>query len=52
MVDQIYDRGYQAGRAELHHGIDRLLHRIAATFEAIARIQFKAPWRSGPRAEA
>ena len=52
MVDEIYDRGYQAGRSDLHNGIDRLLHRIATTFEAISRVQFKALWNSGPRAKA
>jgi hypothetical protein len=48
MVDEIFDRGYQAGRAELHNGIDALIRRfasgVAATFDAIRRIQFQAPW--------
>jgi hypothetical protein len=49
MRDEIYDRYYQAGRAELHAGFDRAVLRagraIAATFDAIHAIQFAAPWR-------
>ena len=49
MRDEIYDREYQAGRAELHAGIDRAILRIGrfigATFDAIHAIQFAAPWR-------
>jgi hypothetical protein len=53
MRDQIYDRDYQAGRAELHAGIDRAILRagraIGATFDAIHAIQFAAPWRHPAR---
>ena len=49
MRDEIYDREYQAARAELHDGIDRLVLRLGrtlgATFDAIHDIQFAAPWR-------
>ena len=49
MHDEIYDRDYQAGRAELHAGIDRAILRagraLGATFDAIHDIQFAAPWR-------
>ena len=55
MVDEIYDRGYQTGRAEFHGGIDRLIRKIAnslsATFHAVERIQFGAPWKSGSAVE-
>ena len=48
MMDQHFDRQYQAGRAELNAGIDalgrRLLREAAAVFRAIHRIQFSAPW--------
>ena len=30
MVDEIFDRTYQSGRADLNAGIDRLVHRLAA----------------------
>ena len=49
MIDEIYDRGYQAGRAELHEGIDRAVARVARTFretfDAFHRIEWSAPWR-------
>jgi hypothetical protein len=49
MRDEIYDRGYQAGRHELHAGIDRALSRLGTavltTFEAIHRVEFSAPWK-------
>ncbi len=49
MRDEIYDRDYQAGRAELHAGIDRALlaiaRGIATTFDAIHHVQFAAPWK-------
>ena len=48
MIDEIFDRQYQAGRSELHAGIDRLARRsaeaIGKTFETIHRVQFDAPW--------
>lgn len=48
MVDEIWDRQYQSGRAELHGGLERLAARarrsVATTFEAIHAIQFDAPW--------
>ena len=53
MRDEIYDRDYQAGRAELHAGIDRMVlgigRTLGATFDAIHDIQFAAPWRHPPR---
>ena len=48
MRDEIFDRQYQAGRNELHGGIDRLVRSIGsalrATFETMHRVQFDAPW--------
>ena len=48
MVDEIFDRNYQAGRADLNAGLDRGFARIgnglSATFEALHRIQWSAPW--------
>ena len=53
MRDEIYDRDYQAGRAELHAGIDRAILRlgraIGGTFDAIHDVQFAAPWHQSPR---
>lgn len=48
MVDEIYDRAYQNGRAELHAGIDRLFATIGREFgkslKAIHRFEWNAPW--------
>jgi len=49
MIDEIFDRQYQAGRADLNAGLDRAVahvgRSILLTFEAIQRVQFAAPWR-------
>ena len=49
MMDEQFDRGYQAGRADLHGGIDRALARVIASFEAINRVAWRAPWDSDRR---
>lgn len=50
MRDELYDRDYQNGRAELHDGVDRLLARLAdglrVTFAAIHRTEWSAPWKA------
>ena len=53
MMDEIFDRSYQSGRAELNAGIDRAVDRIAggldATFRTLHRIQWSAPWKAANR---
>lgn len=48
MIDEIFDRQYQAGRADLHAGVDRALsaigREIGQSFDALHRIQWSAPW--------
>lgn len=48
MIDEIYDRGYQAGRTELHDGIEALVHKfggiISPALAAIHRFEWDAPW--------
>jgi hypothetical protein len=48
MMDQIFDRTYQSGRAELNSGLDRLFRRAGAAgreaFQVLNRIEFSAPW--------
>jgi hypothetical protein len=48
MMDEMFDRGYQAGRQHLNAGIDRVVHRLGAalsnTFKTLRRLQFDAPW--------
>ena len=56
MMDEIFDRGYQAGRSELHAGIDRLIRRLAndwsVTFDALHRIEWDAPWNGAGNGKA
>jgi hypothetical protein len=56
MIDEIFDRGYQAGRAELNAGLDRAFRRVGEatrnTFQVLHRIEYRAPWLErtrGPR---
>ena len=53
MIDEIFDRQYQAGRADLNAGIDRLVSRIgrslSGAFDAMHRVQFDAPWSKRSR---
>ena len=52
MMDEIFDRTYQAGRADLNAGIDRAVHRIGGSIgdtigkslKALHRIEWNAPW--------
>ena len=53
MIDEIFDRTYQAGRADLNAGIDRGLHRLGGTIgkslEVLHRIEWSAPWQRGSK---
>lgn len=53
MVDEIFDRAYQAGRAELNAaiigGFAQLGRAIGNSFEVLNRIEFSAPWLNRPR---
>jgi len=52
MMDEHFDRGYQAGRAELPAAVEALGRRLAseltALFRAIHNANFSAPW-TNPR---
>ncbi|HKX92537.1 MAG TPA: hypothetical protein VJM15_08970 [Sphingomicrobium sp.] len=55
MVDEIFDRTYQNGRAELNAGIARgfakLGSMLSESFAVLHRIEWSAPWhRQGTRA--
>lgn len=45
MRDEIFDRDFQAGRAELFAGVDQLVHSIADGFAQLNRRQWSAPWK-------
>ena len=50
MRDEMFDRDYQAGRAEFHAGIDRAIattgRSLGNTLKVLHRIEWSAPWQS------
>jgi len=48
MIDEIFDRQYQSGRAELNAGLDRAFATIGRTLgdslRVLHRIEWSAPW--------
>ena len=48
MIDEIYDRNYQAGRARLNAsltaGFARLGRAVGNAFAVLNRIEYDAPW--------
>lgn len=48
MIDEIFDRHYQASRAELNsaivRGAARLGNAFGAAFAALNRAEYSAPW--------
>ena len=48
MIDEIFDRNYQEGRAALNDGIDRLFASISTelgkSMKAMHRFEWSAPW--------
>ena len=53
MIDEIYDRHYQAHRAELNSaltaGLVALGGAIGNAFAVLNRIEYSAPWTAKPR---
>jgi hypothetical protein len=58
MIDEIFDRGYQAGRTDLNQAIHALAGKlrgaIAPALSAIYHFEWDAPWnvQIGPKAKA
>lgn len=56
MIDEIYDRGYQAGRGELNRGISalasKLRNAVVPALSAIYRFEWEAPWNAKPSDKA
>jgi len=55
MIDEIFDRQYQAGRAALNtdigHAADSLARTVGDAMRALHRLEWNAPWaRTGRRA--
>lgn len=48
MIDEIHDRHYQAGRAELNaalmNGFARFRRAVSNAFSVLNRIEYSAPW--------
>jgi hypothetical protein len=48
MIDEIFDRNYQSGRAELNASLGKLFagigKGIANSFKVLNRIEYNAPW--------
>ena len=53
MMDEIFDRTYQSGRADLNAGIDRAVQNVArtlgASLKALHRIEWSAPWNASDK---
>ena len=53
MIDEIYDRGYRVGRAQLNaglaSGLKKLGRAIDNAFEVLNRIEYDAPWAARAR---
>ena len=53
MIDELFDRSYQAGRAELNAAIFNFVRRLGASlsnpFKVLNRIEYSAPWSVGSK---
>jgi len=52
MVDEIYDRHYQASRKDLNaamaSGLARFGKAVSDAFEVLVKIEYQAPWAAKP----
>jgi len=53
MIDEMFDRSYQAGRDQLNgtilSGLSRLGTAVANAFSVLNRIEYDAPWSAKVR---
>jgi hypothetical protein len=53
MIDEIYDRHYQAARSDLNaailRGLSRFGRAVINAFNVLNRIEYDAPWAKAPR---
>ena len=53
MVDEIFDRHYQAGRDELNaaiaSGFGKLSRAIGNAFKVLNKIEYQDPWNATPK---
>lgn len=45
MRDELFDRDFQNGRADLFDGVDRLVKQVADGLAILQRRQWDAPWK-------
>ena len=51
MVDELFDRTYQSGRASLNDGLRAVFAGIGDSFKVLHKIEWSAPW-TAPRKPA
>ena len=53
MIDEIFDRQYQSGRAQLNAGIDHLFgsigRELGKSMAAVHRFEWNAPWANSKK---
>jgi hypothetical protein len=53
MIDEIFDRGYQAGRTQLNgsliRGFGNVSRAVMNAFNVLNRIEYQAPWASAAK---
>lgn len=53
MIDEIFDRGYRAGRTQLNaslaSGLSHLTDTVMNAFNVLNRIEYQAPWTARPK---
>ena len=53
MIDELFDRQYQDGRAQLNGGLDRLFGSIGSelgkSLAAVHRFEWSAPWANAKK---
>ena len=53
MIDEIFDRQYQAGRQQMNaammSGLNRLGRSVLNAFTVLQRIEYSEPWATNPR---
>jgi hypothetical protein len=56
MIDELFDRTYRSGRAELNQGLELIFNRIGKAagnaFRVLNRIEYDAPWLERRRRKA
>jgi hypothetical protein len=53
MVDEIFDRDYQAGREALNttisNAVGSVAHAVGNAFKVLNKIEYQAPWTAAPK---